>query len=182
MPEPTSNKRYDFQNTNVTDENGNSIMTPCNSTAGDYSQTWCCGNTRNCCEGDSDSHPIYTLATNIYSISSTSSSTSVPFVTATQNASTPTPNSASTPENKSSNLSTGEKAGVGIGVSIGAIALLAGGLVFFLRWRKSRADPRAELPASQSAVYEKPARAQDTRFELPGDSTSPVRNQTSELH
>lgn len=144
-------------------------MTPCDGT--DYSKMWCCGTSTECC-GTNDQVPV---PTDIYFTPTFTS------VISTSN-SEPTGTNANLSSGKDSSvqsLSTGGKAGVGIGVAVGAIAII-GLLVFFLRQkRKSKTVARVfhprELLGSNTAqelemtrVHEKPAGAQDSRHELSG--------------
>lgn len=49
-----------------------------------------------------------------------------------------------------SGLSTGAAAGIGVGVGLGVLAVVAGLAFFFLRRRKAKATPKAEMDASSS--------------------------------
>lgn len=165
---------------------GNAIMTPCDGT--DYSETWCCGETTDCC-GTGDE---IIIPTNIYvssSLTPTSTSTSEsPTSTAatTSSDSTATPSSEQSPA--PSGLSTGSKAGIGVGVAAGVIIVLGFFAFFVIHRRRKKAvispgttlDPSAQPGAvpgvsrelEQTAVYETPADKQNTRYELPAQAST----------
>ncbi|OJJ01398.1 hypothetical protein ASPVEDRAFT_82924 [Aspergillus versicolor CBS 583.65] len=172
----------------VVDESGNALMTPCDGT--DYSETWCCGPTTDCC-GNSDE---ITLPADIYASSSTptptptsetSTSESRTSTSATTSSdSTATPSSEQSPaSSESSGLSSGSKAGIGVGVAAGVIIGLGFFAFFLIQRRRKRAAiapgatfdgsarrgaaPGAPQELEQSAVYETPADKQNTRYELP---------------
>lgn len=174
-------------------------MTPCSGT--DYSDTWCCGNSDDCCGSDNEVH----VPSNIYKVASSSSAdswtpnsassttTSISAGTSAQSTSSSTsPTSTSTPsDDKSSGLSEGGKAGVGVGVGVGGCAILAA-LVFFLNRHRKQKKMASQTPLvgqhepPVARVYEKPAGLEDQRFEapasvpdqrfeLPGESATGVR-------
>lgn len=162
-------------------------MTPCDDS--DYSATWCCGTTKDCCDTDD----AVRISRNIYEpaySSSDSASASAPTSTSTSTSSssststsTSTPihrAASSSPASSSSGLSTGGKAGVGVGVGVGGCAIIGLVVFFFLR-RRRRNNPanqegtayRGPVSASMPhAGHEKPAGLQDSRFELPGEPTA----------
>ncbi|KAJ5267474.1 hypothetical protein N7478_003811 [Penicillium angulare] len=165
-------------------QTGNSQMTPCDGT--DYSETWCCGDTHDCCEmGDEVFVPL-----DIYATSASTTTTLFPL-TPTKIMTKPTPKISSTmtlsaldhpssESDSSRNLSIDEKVGVGVGVSIGVIAI-AGATTFFIRRpsgkRAASVDAPMENPqippkiqeSNTTAIYEKPAGDHDTRHEsFPG--------------
>lgn len=157
-------------------------MTPCDDS--DYSEKWCCGDSRDCCDrGDYLilRRDIASKTTSTSMSTSTEASTTASQTTSSTRTSTSvsTPSSSQTTEsNPSSGLSTGGKAGVGVGVSVGVIAIV-GALAFLLLHRRKHkfASVDQELPASQtqqgagaSGLYEKPAGGQDTRYELHAES------------
>lgn len=150
-------------------------MTPCDDPP-DNSTTWCCDKSRSCCGSDS----AVKLDRNIYTVkpsSATASSTSTPIA------------SDAPPKSKPSGLSTGGKAGLGVGIAAGALAVFALIAWFLLRRRK---DPDGnedetspiymgpiprELPPNNE-VYEKPGDGAAMRhekstageiYEKPGD-------------
>ena len=97
-------------------------MTPCDDPP-DNSTTWCCDKSRSCCGSDS----AVKLDRNIYTVkpsSATASSTSTPTA------------SDAPPKSKPSGLSTGGKAGLGVGIAAGALAVFALIAWFLLRRRK----------------------------------------------
>ncbi|RJE25688.1 hypothetical protein PHISCL_01951 [Aspergillus sclerotialis] len=177
---------------------GNILMTPCSGS--DYSDTWCCGTSNDCCGTDSEVH----IPSNIYQAASSTSasvtslpsashtSTSNPTSTSAQSTST----STSAPSNDSSSgLSEGGKAGVGVGVGVGGCAILAV-LFFFLNRRRkqktvvSQTTPftpivgQHEIPVAhayekpaglEDQRFEKPASVPDQRFELPSESAARTR-------
>ncbi|KAL2834812.1 hypothetical protein BJY01DRAFT_259393 [Aspergillus pseudoustus] len=174
---------------NQIDELGNASMTPCDGT--DYSETWCCGTTTDCCGTDAE----ITVPANIY-VASTSASTSTSTSTSiSTNTSSTTSNVESTPtesaashthtsssdeSHSSSGLSGGSKAGIGVGVAAGVIALVGALSFFVLRRRRRNAATPPEISLyqpvqSQKAagtpdlqapvVHEKPADKQHTRYE-----------------
>ncbi|KAL5040803.1 hypothetical protein BDW71DRAFT_193068 [Aspergillus fruticulosus] len=173
----------------VIDELGNAVMTPCDGT--DYSKTWCCGQTTDCCGTDEE----ITVRANIYVSTSTPTSTSTLTSTNPSLASTPATTSSgstATPSSEqsqeTSGLSSGAKAGIGVGVAAGAIAVVGFFSFFVIRRRRKRAviaskatsdgsvQPNAvpEVPQEfeQNPVCEMPVDNQNTRYELPaGPST-----------
>jgi hypothetical protein len=158
-------------------------MTPCDDTAG--SLKWCCGVDKSCCNDPTQVKIIafefggaipntskgQTLATATSTASSSASSTAA--------AATTTPASESQKEEKSSGLSTGAKAGIGIGAALGGLALL--GLGFLLARRtgkKTDAAPPAPAPVAPYIPEKEQHRyelGQTTRAELP---YSPVSQQS----
>lgn len=160
-------------------------MTPCSDS--DYSDTWCCGDSTDCCGTDREVRVpsnIYNTASSTPASTSTSASqttTRKPTRTSAQSTSTSTSTSSG---DSSSGLSEGGKAGVGVGVGVGGCAILAVLFFFFNRRRKQKrrtpqvapyvpGDGRQELPIARS--HEKPAGLEDQRFELPGESTATGR-------
>jgi hypothetical protein len=120
------------------------VVTPCDGTAN--SSIWCCGGSDSCCAPDS-TVPRYTIARVFAaSVSATSSpvasSSSWTSIASGTTATLSTSNSAtaSANDNPSSDggLSTGAKAGVGIGAAVGALALIGLGMFITkaLQWRK----------------------------------------------
>lgn len=131
-------------------------MTPCDDTAG--SLKWCCGVDKSCCN---DPKQVKILAfefggaipnTSKDQAAPTSSTTAGTTTTAgatttTAAAATTTPTSGPENEEKSSGLSTGAKAGIGIGAALGAIALLAVGF-FIARRTGNKRNTAAVAPVS----------------------------------
>lgn len=159
-------------------------MTSCDGT--DYSETWCCGASNECCGTDA----AITIPANIYvspslspSSSTSPSPTSPPATTSSGSGAEPSPEQS--PE--SSGLSTGAKAGIGVGVAAGVIVVLGFFAFFVIQRRRKKAAIAAgtfggsaglgavpgvpqELP--QTAVYEKPADKPNTRYELPAEQST----------
>ncbi|KAH8426574.1 uncharacterized protein LDX57_004311 [Aspergillus melleus] len=172
-------------------ESENTQMTPCDGT--DYSEKWCCGITADCCgTKDEVSVPrniyISTSLTNGLSTSTstqTSAHSQTRFTSARADPTSSLSSSQSSKPESSSDLSTGGKAGIGVGVAVGAIAVI-GLLTFFLRRKHKSKHPALTVPMmyvtsscdarelDAASVYEKPAGAEDSRHELPGDSAPTV--------
>ncbi|KAF2011214.1 hypothetical protein BU24DRAFT_426298 [Aaosphaeria arxii CBS 175.79] len=184
-------------------EHGNTMMTPCDRNAGANSTTWCCGDSRSCC----DSNPI-TITPNFGEpLPTSSSSSSIPSSTS-QATSTPssTPTSSGSPESSSSSgLSTGTKAGIGVGVAVGGLVFLA--LGFFIAksmyWKKRAKDngvpggeqydrvasvpedptkfsgyPQPGWPNTVAAYHGSELGQESARYEMPG---MPVQKDAQEL-
>ncbi|KAL4781974.1 hypothetical protein BJX76DRAFT_369473 [Aspergillus varians] len=166
------------------DDAGNAPMTPCDGT--DYSETWCCGQTTDCCGTDEE----VTIPTNIYVSTSTPNSTSTSTsasLTSTQ--ATTSSSSTTTPSSEqsqtSSGLSSGSKAGIGVGVAAGVIVVVGFFSFLVMRRRRKRAviasgtrldgsaqpgaGPDVPQELEPTPVYEKPADKQNTRYELPAE-------------
>ena len=149
-------------------------MTPCDGTAG--SLRWCCGVDTSCCKDDTKVKIIPfefggAIPNTSQGVTPTPSSTSVSSSTSTSTAvsTTAAPATTNPPQAEKSNggLSTGAKAGIGVGAALGGLALLA--LGFFLArtlGNKKEAPP---------AVYEAPSGKQQYPYELP------IQQQRSEL-
>ena len=118
-------------------------MTPCDGT--NSSEVWCCGGTTACC--DSPGLKPVTLArqfgvsaTSTATVSrtagttSTRASSSKTSVPATSSA---TFSATAAPSNNNDGLSTGQKAGIGVGVPLG-LAVLVGAVLLGVRWHKQR--------------------------------------------
>lgn len=163
-------------------------MTPCEDS--DYSATWCCGTTTDCCGTDDAVHVPRNIYEPISSRSvptSTSTSTSSSSSSTSISTSTPTsthPATSSSPASSSSGLSTGGKVGVGVGVGVGGCAIIGLVVSFLLRRRRRNNAARQEgmvypgpaLPQTQpQASHEKPAGLQDSRFELSGEPAAASR-------
>lgn len=134
-------------------------MTPCDDTAG--SLKWCCGVDKSCCN---DPTQVKILPFEFRgAIPNTSSgqvapfSTSVASSTTSSAASTTTTGAAASQttgplkeeEKSSGSLSTGAKAGIGIGAAFGGLALLALGF-FIARRTGHKKDVAAAAAASES--------------------------------
>jgi hypothetical protein len=130
------------------------VVSPCDGT--NSSLSWCCGNKADCCARDS-TKPRYKIA-KIFgqAVLADNSSTPTPFVSSSSISSSTTPASAaatSTPSStaaaaanaSSSGLSTGAKAGIGVGAAFGVIALIAVGVLIGRRsHNKKQAVPARE--------------------------------------
>ncbi|CAO2649748.1 Nn.00g010400.m01.CDS01 [Neocucurbitaria sp. VM-36] len=174
--------------------NDNIKVTPCDGKGNSSSTTWCCGGNDACC-GDGNDIPVYTIARRFgdpiptpASMPSSSSFVLSPSATATNSASLASSSapsaSSSAPSASNGGLSTGAKAGIGIGAAFGAIALIVLGIFIYkaLQWRKTAhaAAPSytypEELACAPAEVYQyrqEPKLAQlagmeSTVHEMPG--------------
>lgn len=128
-------------------------MTPCDGT--NSSQTWCCGGSTACC-GNPALKPITlarafgvsSSATASRTISTRTTSTRAPAFTTRAS---DTSSSSSAPENNGGGLSTGAKAGIGVGVPLG-LAALVGALLLGIRWYRKR-DERAREAEAQNLMH-----------------------------
>lgn len=154
-------------------------MTPCDDTRD--SETWCCGLTKDCC----NTNAAVTLALPFKGTTSqTSSSISSESSTTSSG---PAPTNTTSSEDQSTNkggLSTGAKAGIGVGASIGALAILALGyfIAKALHWKKKASGTPLATGTNdgqgQAAEYKDNPLAQEpapyapqswSRAELPAD-------------
>ncbi|PGH10737.1 hypothetical protein AJ79_05328 [Helicocarpus griseus UAMH5409] len=183
-------------------EGGIAYLTPCTVNRG--SETWCCGNSTDCCGTDREirlTENIYTKEDPLFATftsstpSSTqqSSSTSNPPQASSSQTNLPTASANPPPPPPSSGLSTGAKAGIGIGAALGGSAVIGFLVLFFLR-RKRREEaassaaiekdgkgldmgvPKHEAPNTErphelppTMIHEKPAQSQDIMHELPAE-------------
>jgi hypothetical protein len=144
------------------DGNGNAEMTPCDGTA--TSAKWCCGTHNTACCGTAQEIVLAAVlgaATTSSSTSKTSSATSI-STTASQSSKTssPTPNPTSAAAPPSA-LSTGAKAGIGIGCA--ALAVLVAGAIFYF-FKRKKSSQAASL-AAECATGSYP---DERKFELHG--------------
>lgn len=118
-------------------------MTPCDGTA--TSEKWCCGDSNKCClQGRDDfvllaqtlGEPVPTSSANSDMNSATESSSITGSIPASSSTNTAAPESP-----RNGGLSTGAKAGIGVGAAVGALTLLAGGFFIAkaLQWKKKAA-------------------------------------------
>ena len=148
--------------------NDNIRVTPCSGNA--TSLEWCCGQSADCCSAGSDLRR-YTIA-RIFgdpipkpspSSGLPSSSPSAIGPSASTSVALPLASESTSPSQRV--LSTGEKAGIGLGASLGVVCLVA--LVVFiwkaLQWRR-RARAAAVLPAYEMPEGHKPAGADIYRY------------------
>lgn len=166
-------------------------MTPCDGT--DYSDTWCCGGTTDCCGTDAE----ITVPANIYESSSTPASTPTSTSISTSASLTSTEASRtsgagaippSEQPSASTGLSSGAKAGIGVGVAAGVIIVIGLLAFFVIQRRRKKAGiasgtmfgssaqpgtvPGVPQELAQTLVYGTAADTQNTRYELPtGPST-----------
>ncbi|CAI6273796.1 unnamed protein product [Periconia digitata] len=142
-----------------------SFVTPCDTPAGNSSRRWCCGfQNKDCCNED-NGKPIETLALTFGA--STSSSTlapvSLPTDSTAPSQSSPNPSTTSVPIMPSSSpftnpstpqqiksedegMSAGAKAGLGIGIALGVVALLGMGYFLGARLRNNKNNTTATGP------------------------------------
>ncbi|KAJ0423272.1 hypothetical protein BJY00DRAFT_278949 [Aspergillus carlsbadensis] len=121
-------------------------VTPCDGT--ENSTEWCCGSSTDCCGTDAAvtiAAILPALASRNASSTSTSSTSSTsatsPLTTTTSPPTTPTPDESSTEpivSTSDSGLSTGAKAGIGVGSAAGAILLIAAAAFLWARRRKAK--------------------------------------------
>lgn len=124
--------------------NDNIKVTPCDGVGNSSSVRWCCGPSNACC-ADGIDLPIYTIARRFGDPIPTASLSisSLPPASTTFSSSSamfPIPStSSSVPIQGNFSLSTGAKAGIGVGVALGVIALTALGVFIYkaLQWRKT---------------------------------------------
>ncbi|KAE9379836.1 hypothetical protein N431DRAFT_432220 [Stipitochalara longipes BDJ] len=136
------------------DSNGNAEMTPCDGTS--TSATWCCGtHNTNCC-GTGQAIVLAAVLGSASSSSISTSATPYPSTSTSQSGAsfTPTPTPSPSPTSlPSSGLSTGAKAGIGIG-SVALAALVAGAiLLFFFKRKGSRRGGVDGIAATDAAGY-----------------------------
>lgn len=136
---------------------GTAEVTPCgiNNTV----TKWCCGhnNTACCFEDSAQNIPVF------LGISSTTSTPTSASITTT----TPSPTASSTSNN--SGLTTGDKAGIGVGVAGGAILFVGLGLSIAWFQRRRKEKPAAyELHTLQGAYSDAPKYAQFSPAPLSG--------------
>ncbi|KAF2157365.1 hypothetical protein K461DRAFT_309490 [Myriangium duriaei CBS 260.36] len=195
------------------DANGNAALTPCDNTS--TSLTWCCGrnNTACCGKGAPDEVSLSRTIAAYATLSSTSSTKSVAGSTTTtlplssstesvlSSTTAPTgPSNTSTTHPKSGvGLSSGAKAGIGIGVAFGVllllVALIAMGII--LKRKRAQTYPQyadssyqaADLSGKHMTSPTSPSRAHDIaspfsdgqRVELDA-SNRPIELQGQERH
>ena len=184
-----------YIDTQPNQRSGDVNVTPCDGT--DSSEYWCCGNSTACCGDDASfgKEKVDRVFLGIISSSSMSSiasstSTSMPLSSSSPS-STSTPSPTTTPPNDDSGgLSTGAKAGIGVGAAFGVIALLALGAFIGRRSYKKKKETaemttyyepvkgelsseyRHEAPTQDSFLHEAPVPQKPV--ELPG---VPIRAQ-----
>ena len=145
---------------NQTSQEGHDIIvTPCDGSS--TSTTWCCGDTSgnndDCCKPGS-SEPRYTIAATFGDAVSTSLSSSS-YSASSTSASSRTPSSTSNAKQGGGGLSTGAKAGIGVGAAVGGIALIGACIFCFkaLGWRrKATGEPyqgQAQAPGWNPPLY-----------------------------
>lgn len=117
------------QNPGIGVSNSTIVMTPCDGTAN--SSTWCCGSSSSCCGTSKAISIAQLLGTGLpktVATSSTSSTmqTTMSTITVATAPTIPQPlvSTSSFPSSPSTNLSSGVKVGIGLGVSVGFIGLV----------------------------------------------------------
>jgi hypothetical protein len=168
-------------------------MTPCDDTAG--SLKWCCGVDKSCCNDPTQVKILpfefrgaipNTSSAQVaaFSTSTASSTTSSAASTTTTGAAASQTTGSLKDEKSSDGLSTGAKAGIGIGAAFGGLALLA--LGFFIARRTGHkkdaaaAEAASAPPAPPPAMSYPPDKVQHryeldltNRTELPSSPASP---------
>lgn len=142
-------------------QQGFSRMTPCDGTRN--SEKWCCGSTTYCCQPDDNplqvrlavvfngSLPTQSASLSSNSTSATSMVVSSPSTSTTQSA------SATPPKNEDKEgLSTGAKAGIGVGAAFSVIALLGLGIFITRYLRRNKTDQIASPEESIQHPTSKP--------------------------
>lgn len=153
-------------------------MTPCDGTA--ESLKWCCGFDTSCCKDESK---VKVLPFEFGGAIPNTSKAATPNPTAP--ALNPPSGSPNKDEDNESGLSTGAKAGIGIGAAVGAIALF--GLGFFIarnRSRNSAPDYEVAPPPPPPEKYYRYEVPENTRFQLDSVEGTPRENidGRAELH
>ncbi|KAF2152072.1 hypothetical protein K461DRAFT_294924 [Myriangium duriaei CBS 260.36] len=133
--------------------NGNAELTPCDGTA--TSTSWCCGHNNTACCGKGGPEEVILSATlaglAAWQASSTASASSATSTPSSSASTTPPPSSTPSDSAKSSKgLSTGAKAGIGIGAAVGGLALI-GTLAFILVVLRRK---KANASASTQSYHE----------------------------
>lgn len=165
-------------------DNHTSAVTPCDGTAN--STEWCCGSNVTSCCGTSSAIKIAQL---LGASTSTSSTATVPSSTFTATATSNVAPSNHTSVPTTSVLSTGDKTGIGVGVAVGALALLAIATFYVKRRGKKGSKPtpaeddayqtgyaysqlsqNTSEPGKNAVAYEKPANEEPVRHELEGSA------------
>jgi hypothetical protein len=143
---------------------GTAEVTPCGTN--DTVTKWCCGhNNTACCFEDSAQNIPVSLG-----VSSTSSSSATTSASATTTT-IPTPSSTTSSNSNSNNtgLTTGDKAGIGVGVAGGAILFVGLGLSIAWFQRRRKEKPAAyELHTPQGSYSDAPKYAQFSPAPLSG--------------
>jgi hypothetical protein len=149
-------------------------VTPCDKT--NTSAWWCCGDSDACCTDTSLAKyrvdPVFVGADT--SSSMPSSTTTSPTAGSSTASATATP-----PNDDSGSLSTGAKAGIGVGAALGVIALIALGVFIGRRTHKKRKDIREGAgyyePAKEALppAYKYEAPVEQGPVELAGDQIQP---------
>jgi hypothetical protein len=143
-------------------------MTPCDGLA--TSLKWCCGTSTDCCN---DEKRVKVIAFEFRgAIPNTASASYNPLPTATASTAAPTNNG------NSGGLSTGAKAGIGVGAAIGGLLLLA--LGFFIARKTAKNNNAAggktdiqEVPVSENKVSYRHELEPVSRSELSYNPASP---------
>ncbi|KAI2480643.1 hypothetical protein Ptr902_07668 [Pyrenophora tritici-repentis] len=155
---------------------------PCDGTA--ESLTWCCGPTKNCC-ADGRNITRYTVAARFgdplptTTVLSSSPSDSMPTATSQGSSMSSSSTHNSTIPVGNNGLSTGAKAGIGVGAVLGAITVIAMGIFIAkaMRWRRQAraiAPPYSDLPRPPSKeVYQ---------YNLDGQNVQQLPGQESQVH
>lgn len=132
-------------------------ITPCDGTKN--STNWCCGDSTDCCSGDSNTKPInlaQVLGAVSSSVVSPSASATSSTPTASQSSTSATPTAATNSSLSSSGLGGGAIAGIVIGALAG-LALIAAVLFFWRRASRKKAGYAAPAIADHSHPVEAPA-------------------------
>lgn len=150
---------------------GTAEVTPCG--ANNTVTKWCCGqnNTACCFEDSAQNIPVSlgvssTSSSSASSSSTSSSSTSSSSTTTSASAttttiSTPSSTTSSNSNNNNTGLTTGDKAGIGVGIAGGAVLFVGLGLsIAWFRRRRKEKPAAYELRTPQGAYSDAPKYAQ----------------------
>lgn len=170
LEENTVKKRHDANTKQRAGWNNLTVaITPCDGSSN--STTWCCGDKNTDCCAENSSVKKYTIAevfgdpipTSTSSQSSAASSqTSATSQPTGSQSSAASPASTTTASSGNSGLSTGATAGIGVGVALGAIALIA---LAVMLYRRSQTKKRAQAAAPPYAAHEQYKPSEIYRYE-----------------